>query len=362
MKLSSKIIAIIIAVVALGWIISGFILPGPQKNDGSEGQKAQIHEKKIMAVRVRDVEAESFIGDVIVTGRSRASRTVEIKAETDGQVSEIIKEKGEQGVRDEVIARLELRDREARVKEARQRLSQRQIEFNAAKKLKDKGFNSEVRYAQASADLETARAELKNAEVDLAKTKIVLPFDGVIYEQVIEVGDFVSVGDPMFTVVDLDPIELVAFVSERNIAGVRTEQKARAEFLDGQVIEGIVSYIAPAADPDTRTFRVEISGPNVDFAIKEGMTANVYIPQAARPAHKISPSVLVLNDEGQVGVKVVDDKNKVVFMPVSILADTPEHMWVGGLPEKVRLITVGQDFVSSGQMVKPVKAEGDGLL
>jgi len=359
---SSKLVAIAIAIFALLWILSGVFFPASQKQLESQAAVDQDRPSKIMEVRVREITAEAFADDVVVTGRTRASRTVEIKAETDGQISEIIKEKGEQGLKQEVIARLELRDRKARLRETKQRLNQRQIEYNAAKKLQDKGFNSKVKLAQSRANLETARAELKNAEVDLAKTKITLPFDGVINGQSIELGDFVSVGDPLFSVVDLDPIELVAFVSERNISEITQGQKSSAKFVGGRTVEGVVSYVAPAADPETRTFQVEISVSNIDFSIKEGLTAKIKIPVKAKQAHKISPSILSLNDAGQIGVKIVGQGNKVAFVPVSILSDTPEYMWVYGLPDKVVLITVGQEFVVQGQVVKPVQADGDGLL
>ncbi len=358
---SSKLIAVGIALFALVWILSGVIFSGGEKRPDKKAASAQLAQK-IMEVRVRDLSAQPFANDVIVTGRSRASRKVEVKAETDGQVKELLKQEGDAAEDQEIIAKIELRDRAAKVKEAKKRVSQRQIEYNAAKKLENKGFNSKVRLAQTLADLETARAELKNADVDLAKTEIKAPLEGLILDQSIEVGDFVSVGDPLFTVVDLDPIELVAFVSERNISEMKHGQSARAEFLNGRVLEGKITYIAPAADPQTRTFPVEISGANADLQLKEGLTAKVFIPVEAKPAHKISPSVLSLNDGGQVGVKIVGEGDIVEFKPVTILADTPKHMWVGGLPEKVTLITVGQDFVIHGQRVKPVKAEGDGLL
>ena len=359
---SSKLIAGIIALVALLWILSGVMFPGPAEEPAQKTAAQKDVAPKIVEVRVRMLSAEPFANDVIVTGRSRASRTVEIKAETDGRIAALLKEKGQPVEDGETLAKLELRDRAARLKETKQRLSQRQIEYNAAQKLAGKGFNSKIKLSQARANLETARSELKNAEVTLGKTKIISPFEGLIYEQAIEIGDFVSVGDKLFTLVDLDPIELIAFVSERNIAEITLGQKTTAQFLDGQIIEGKVSYIAPVSDEKTRTFRVEISASNAAFSIKEGMTANVSLPTPPQQAHKISPSVLSLNDSGQIGVKIVNDKNEVVFEPVVILADTPEHMWVGGLPDKIRLITVGQDFVSGGQIVKPVKAEGDGLL
>lgn len=184
----------------------------------------------------------------------------------------------------------------------------------------------------------------------------------MIFDQVIEVGDYVSVGDTMFTIVDMETIDLVVFVSERNISRIRLGHEATAEFYNGDIVSGIVSYIAPVADQATRTFRVEISTPNPDYSIRDGLTAKVRISVEEQKAHKISPSVLSLNDVGQIGVKIVVTPNRVQFVPVTILSDTSDHMWILGLPDNVRLITVGQDFVSPGQTVQPIVADGDGLL
>jgi multidrug efflux system membrane fusion protein len=68
----------------------------------------------------------------------------------------------------------------------------------------------------------------------------------------------------------------------------------------------------------------------------------------------ISPSVLALADDGTIGVKVVDDDDVVRFLPITIVADRPDGIWVAGIPDKARLITVGQDFVVDGETVKPV--------
>ena len=61
----------------------------------------------------------------------------------------------------------------------------------------------------------------------------------------------------------------------------------------------------------------------------------------------------MLNDNGVVGVRVVEN-GIVRFMPVQIVSDGPDGMWVTGLPDGVDVITVGQEFVSDGQRVKPV--------
>ena len=326
-----------------------------------EREQTQEEEKRVK-VRTRLLESKPFQDKVGITGRSQASRMVSLRAETTGQISAILKQEGESIAEGEILAELDVRDREARLSEARQRVKQREIEYNAASKLANKGFNSKVRLAQAKADLEDARAALKDAQIDLGNIKISAPFEGLIFEQAVEAGDYLSVGDALFTLVDLDPIEFVAFVSEHRVQDLEMGGEATVEFLNGQTIGGKISYIAPAADEAARTFRVIVSAPNPENRVKDGLTAKIIMPTAQKQAHQISPSILTLNDEGQIGVKTVSAAQKVEFMPVQILSDTASSMWIIGLPPKVNVITVGQDFVVSGQSVEAVPALSEGLL
>jgi multidrug efflux system membrane fusion protein len=71
-------------------------------------------------------------------------------------------------------------------------------------------------------------------------------------------------------------------------------------------------------------------------------------------AHKISPAILALDERGQLGVRIVDQSRRVRFVPVKIIADGPDGVWVTGLPKQVTIITVGQDYVSEGDLVNPV--------
>lgn len=78
------------------------------------------------------------------------------------------------------------------------------------------------------------------------------------------------------------------------------------------------------------------------------------IPLPAVRAHKPSPGVLTLDDSGRVGVRTVEANNKVRFVPVTIIGQDADGLWVGGLPERATVITVGQEFVVDGQTVEPV--------
>lgn len=360
----SVLIAVIIAAVAFLWIFSGVI--GNKSSETSQevpSQENLTHNKDtIPEVRVRDLVAEEMADQIVVTGRTRASRQIYLRAETDGQVKSLLVEKGSVVKKGQILAKLEIEDRSARVLEAEQLLSQRQIQFNAAKELTEKGFNSRVRLAEARAQLEAARAQLKQARVELSNINIKAPFGGVVNNQMVEVGDYVSKGDNMFDLVDLDPVEITGFLTEKQLEYVSEGAQASAVLLKGELVSGEITYIAAVASAETRTFEMEMTLPNQEHKIKEGLTAKINIPIREENAYKISPSILSLSDDGTVGVKIVNQANQVEFRPVRLLKDTPEYLWIGGLPPKVRIITVGQDFVISGQIVKPVPAEGKSLL
>lgn len=350
---SSRLIAVVIAVLAVLWIGSSILTD--KQSDAESVAAAQEQTQTIPDVAVENSMASTFEDRVVITGRTEASRRVDLRAETNGTLAELVQVEGALVKAGDLLARLEMEDREARVKEARQKVSQRQIEYDAARKLEEKGFNSKVRKAQVLADLEQARAELKRAEIDRDHTRIKAPFDGLIQDHLVEEGDYVSIGSPLFRIVDLDPLEVTGYVSERHVEALKQGTKTVIETLGGQKFEGIVSYIAPAADENTKTFRIVVQIDNEALMLKSGLTAKITIPVRGIPAHKISPSVLTLNDEGRVGVKIVRENNNIVaFIPVQPLADTEDGMWVAGLPEAARIIITGQEFVQDGQKVKPV--------
>ncbi|MBO6803380.1 MAG: efflux RND transporter periplasmic adaptor subunit, partial [Thalassospira sp.] len=123
--------------------------------------------------------------------------------------------------------------------------------------------------------------------------------------------------------------------------------------------DGIVRYTARASDNDTRTFRVEVEIDNPDLRIPDGMTAELEIPVGIKRAHQVRPSVLTLNDEGELGVRAIVDDNKVDFLPVELQGGNRDRIWIGGLPDTFELIVVGHDWVKEGATVEVVHLETD---
>ena len=164
-------------------------------------------------------------------------------------------------------------------------------------------------------------------------------------------GDFLNTGAVCASLIDPDPMLLVADIAEKDIAQIQLGSEASAKLISGRLITGEVTFIASSADKNTRTFRVEISVDNTDRTIRDGVSAEIYIKGKEEPAHKISPAILSLNDQGKLGIRTVTSDNKVEFKEIKILEDTSNGMWVAGLGEEARIITLGQEYVFQGQTV-----------
>lgn len=353
----SYIIAAVIAVILSAWILSGQI--GGSESEVAENTAAEdtgAAEEEVF-VQVRTFTAQPKTTKTTIRGRTEAVRSVEVRAETAGTVKEIPVQEGATVERGDTICRLSLNARDARMAEAEALMRQRYLEYDAAKKLAAKGHRSETQAAAARAAYDAAAALVKQAEVELGHTKITAPFEGVLEEQLVEVGDYLRVGDPCARIVDLDPFLIVGQVPESEVGKLRTGTVGEARLITGEEVQGLVRYLAKTADPATRTFRIELEVPNDDLSLRSGVTAQITVPSKEVPAHRLPPSILTLADDGSVGVRTVSANNIVHFNRVTILEDAPNGIWVAGLPERVDIITVGQEYVSEGQKVRVSRTE-----
>lgn len=352
---TSYAIAAVLAVALIGWLWSGQIGEndqGPAASIAAENKAGTDVEP--MAVQVQDLEAQTIDREIIANGKTAPNRVVQLRSETTGRVIAIGRQEGELVRKGDLLVTLDPRDREAAVLEANAILYQRQIELEAAKKLNEKGFQAETDVAQAEANFAIAEAALMRAELDLDHTKISAPFDGVLDHRAVEIGDFVDIGEHVATILDLDPFLVTGEVIETEVGKLEAGMSGIARLATGQTVSGKLRYIGSQADEQTRTFPIELEVPNEDGRLAVGVSAELRIAAERLLAHQVSPSVLSLNDEGDLGVKTVDHANRVVFMPVDIARADDRSVWLTGLPRNVRLITVGQGFVRDGSLVRPV--------
>lgn len=185
--------------------------------------------------------------------------------------------------------------------------------------------------------------------VELNRTEVKAPFSGYL-EQIVKPGNFLERGQVCATIIQLDPITFIAEVPEFNINNVKTGQEVTLDLITGETVNGKLTFVSKSASTSTRTFKVESQVKNDSGQIRDGITSEMTIKIEKILAHQISPSILILNDAGKLGVRSVEN-NIVIFYEVVILEDSASGLWVSGIPENLDLITQGQGFVEDGQKV-----------
>jgi membrane fusion protein, multidrug efflux system len=155
-------------------------------------------------------------------------------------------------------------------------------------------------------------------------------------------------------VVELDPILVVAEAAERNAGQVKVNAPAKLRLSDGAEAKGRVRYIAKTADPKTRMFRIEVEVANPSQSIPVGRVAEVRIQTGEGDAHKVSPALLTLDEQGRIGVRYLDVGGVVSFQPADVVDETADGTWIAGLPREVLIVAEGQEQVKPGLRATPV--------
>jgi multidrug efflux system membrane fusion protein len=404
----SIFIAFSILLIVVGWIGSGQFTNVNAQDDTSTINESNTEavEKIVVEDTSSKVEVKEFIFSQIdqsieLQGQTTHNKKIDVKSETTGNIINIAFKRGDKVSKGEELIKISIENRKELLNSAKKdldrlnkelelneknkinRLSQNkeliklyEIEFASAKQLIDKGLSSKSKLSLASFNLANARSDqedilitfesqqssigaqianvrsqLKNIELDIDKTVINSPFSGIISDKMIEESEYITPGNIMFTIIDLNPIKIQGYLSEFDVNKVSLGTKAIIENTNGLKKTGTISFISPSAETSTRTFEITIEADNADLSFKSGITTKITIAGSELKAHKIPPSILTLQDDGTVGVKAVNDENIVIFYPTTSVKDTIDGIWVSGLPDKVNLIVTGQEYVAIGESV-----------
>ncbi len=343
----SVIFALSIFLLLSGWLASGYLGSGEQ----TTAETATPGRYMIQKVRVRIPEVKRIIQEIVLNGRTEPARAVTLRTEVEGQVVAIAATRGSVVHKGGIIVQLDQRDRDARLADAKALLEQRELEYDGIKKLQKNNLLSKIQLAQGASQLATSRALIERIKLEIRNTRVIAPFDGILDRLPVEVGSYLKIGDEVGRLLEQDPIIFVGYVSQLERHRLVMGDVGVARLVTGMVVEGELRYIASEADPITRTFRVELQIPNPDGSLVSGITAELSIPVRQVSAFQLSPALLSLNNADQLGVKIVNDQNRVEFLPVQVVKSTADGLWISGLPKGIRIITVGQGFVRAGDEV-----------
>ncbi|MGV6827380.1 MAG: efflux RND transporter periplasmic adaptor subunit [bacterium] len=342
------IISLFLVLALSAWVVSGSI-----SNDTPTETQQQETKTPLPKVRTRWSEAQAINRSVILYGRTEPNRAAALKAEVYGKVIEVLAPRGGLVNTGDPILKISIDDREAQLAHAKARLAQHKLEYEGATKLSEKGYQGKTLLAEKQAMLKESQALVVRLSKDINNTIVKAPFNGVMIDRYVEVGDYLAIGDDIAQIADLDPLIVKGDVSQSDITHIHTRQQADIRFPDGTSTTGRVRYVSSLSDVKTNTFRIEVNIDNPEGNTLGGLSAEIEIPLEQVDAIKISPALLALDESGTIGVKWVKD-GIVGFTEIDIVRNDADGTWIKGLGNRVQLITVGQAFVRKGDPVEAV--------
>lgn len=342
----SKWVAAAVVVALAVWMGSGFLFPARE-----EGPTEPRGAAKIPAVAVRSSTAETVRLFLRAEGQAEPDRSTVIPAQAAGEVTEVGVRRGAEVGAGDIVARIGSPERQAAFDQAEAEFDRARRDFENARTLLERGVGTADRLAQTRSTLAAAEAQVASAGDALEDLVVRAPFAGRVETLDVEVGEFVQAGARVARLVDLDPVRVLIRIPQQAVAQLAEGQRAEVTFITGQTREGKVVFVGAAADPETRTFEAEVEVPNGDRTIPAGISAQVRLPTGEARAHFVSPAVLSLDVSGALGVKTVTEEERVAFHPVEIVRAQTDGVWITGLPESARIVTVGQGFVTAGEEV-----------
>ncbi|MCF2947581.1 efflux RND transporter periplasmic adaptor subunit [Paraglaciecola aquimarina] len=350
-------IALIIFTLLCLWVASGM----SQAKDTKAPKSSQTKSAPLVKVTVQNVKADQVTREITLYGRTEPDRVATIRAEVKGLVTAIHAQEGQRVSKGQKLISLEKNDYVSRLASAKATLKQREVELKGAESLGQQGYQSQTALAQAKAYLEAAKADVVAMQLAIKRSEITAPFDGIVNKRYVEEGDLLKDGDTIAMLVDLDPLVITANVTESNVKYLQNGQQASGRLVSGDVLSGNIRYISSVSEVGTNTFMIEVAVPNPDFKKAAGMSTELSLPLEQAWAVRITPSVMALDEQGNLGVKTVVNEH-VKFTPIDIVKSDSQGVWLSGLGKEADVITLGHGFVRDGDKVQVVRDTSSSAL
>jgi multidrug efflux system membrane fusion protein len=354
----SRILAAVIVVAATLWIGSGVLGRTESPAEGSSEASAPAAQP-LFQVAVVTAKVQEHSRVLALSGRTEADNRARAVARTLGSIVELKVERGDVVKEGDILATLSDEAREAQVAEAEAMVQMRKTDLEAKVKLIERGVMAANDKNQIEADLRAAESTLAQARAEHERGLIRAPISGVVSDVPVTAGQSLEMNAVVAEVIALDPMLAVAEVAERQLGDIKVGDPTEVRLVTGQTAKGKVRYVSPTASGGTRTYRVEVELDNADLSIADGVTAEVEFRLAPVAAAKLPRSALTFSTSGELSVRIVGADGIVASVPVAIVEDARDEVWVAGPKDGVQIIVQGQDFVKDGQTVGTVDAAGD---
>jgi membrane fusion protein (multidrug efflux system) len=283
-----------------------------------------------------------------------AERDVQVFAEAQRRVLELRVEEGDAVRAGELLIRLQDDEQRSALHKAEVELRQAKREYDRQKSLYDRQLVSEQVFNDAALIYDQAEIAMEDARRNLTYTEVRAPFAGIVTERLVNVGDYVTLNQPLFRIVDFDSIVARIYVPEKELPFLATGLDARltAEAIGGASFVGKVDRISPVVDPGTGTVKVTVATPRQE-GLRPGMYVEVELVTAVHENALLLPKRAIVYDNDQLFVFRLGDERRVERIKVEPVLEDVEHIEpAGGLVEGDQIVVAGQASLKDGALVR----------
>ena len=302
---------------------------------------------------VTTAEVRTLQSEVSTVGSLRSPETTTVAADVSGIIVSLSAPEGRRIQAGSEIARLDDAESRAALRVAEARHRNAQVALERAKPLVADGVVPQQTLDDAEAEMATAEGLLEEAQTRLAKTRIVAPFGGLVGIQTAQVGQYVSSGDPIIQLTQLDPLELVFGVPEDRAADVAIGQKLSARVgRCGVDFTATVQALDSQIDPQARTLAVQARVRNGERKLIPGMSAQVRLPVGEARERIVVPREALVAQGTTYQVWIVGDDDTVRPQQVTPGRNYPDVVEIAsGLEPGTRIVAAGHQKLRPGARV-----------
>jgi len=342
-------------------IVLFFVIAGKKAQLDKEKAAAQPQGRKPVNTVVLELHPTTMLEAINLPGLIEPWTRLELLAKVSGSINEVLVREGSRVSKGDVLARIEDDDYRIALDSAKASYTLAKADYERAKVMVSKKSMPEADLESLEAGMINAKSAKENAELRLSRCLITAPMDGVISRLDAKVGLFLSVGDPIAQVLQIDRVKAVVGIPESDVDAVRkiTSVDMTIQALADRKITGSKYFLAPAPESVARLYRLELEVPNQDGSILPGMFLRAHVVKRTLPDSLGVPLYSIISRNDEQFVFVVKD-GIVEKRPVKLgVIENWMVQVTEGLAPGDQVVVEGHRDVENGQEVEVIKVITD---
>lgn len=300
-------------------------------------ETAKVEEALVSVVTVKDTVFSHYLE---VQGNVQTKENLIIYPQFSGILTSLNVTAGQRVSKGQVLGTIDDGGLSQQLEQVQSQLALAKTTFERQKRLWDQKIGSEIQYLQAQTNMVSQQKAVSQINAQLAKTKIIAPFSGVIDETLIERGQVVGPGQGLMRIVNLNNMYVSTSVPETYIGKLNTGTNVDVYLTSlNKTYTGRIRQVANNINPNNRTFSIEVSVPNKENLLRPNQVAKLKIVDYTSKNAVVVPTNVVQED---------GDKNNFVYIVTNATATT-------GVAKKV-IVTVGQSSNNATEILSGLSA------